>query len=258
VLAFAALLAVAIVRATGRSTATPSTAGLEVGLANATRLPASPRPAFTPKPKLLDRAETAYRWAAVVRRTSARVAPSQHAPIVSILHTRTPEETTNIVDVVRDRRVAGALWVQVRLAVLPNNSVGWVPRSALGGYHFVHTRLIVDRARLTATLVRDGETVFRAAVAVGRSGSPTPQGRFYVREKLTKFASAFYGPIAFGTSARSAVLTDWPSGGFVGIHGTNEPGLIPGRVSHGCIRLRNADILQLSRLMPVGTPVLVR
>jgi lipoprotein-anchoring transpeptidase ErfK/SrfK len=26
-------------------------------------------------------------------------------------------------------------------------------------------------------------------------------------------------------------------------------------VSHGCIRLRNADILALARQMPVGTPV---
>ena len=67
-----------------------------------------------------------------------------------------------------------------------------------------------------------------------------------------------YGPIAFGTSARSAVLTDWPGGGFVGVHGTNEPQLIPGRVSHGCIRLRNPDILHLARLLPVGTPVTIR
>jgi lipoprotein-anchoring transpeptidase ErfK/SrfK len=29
-------------------------------------------------------------------------------------------------------------------------------------------------------------------------------------------------------------------------------------VSHGCIRLRNSDILRLARLMPVGTPVTIR
>ena len=63
-------------------------------------------------------------------------------------------------------------------------------------------------------------------------------GQFYIRDKLTNFNNPFYGPIAFGTSARSAVLTDWPGGGFVGVHGTNEPDLIPGYISHGCIRLR--------------------
>jgi lipoprotein-anchoring transpeptidase ErfK/SrfK len=72
------------------------------------------------------------------------------------------------------------------------------------------------------------------------------------------YSSPFYGPVAFGTSARSEVLTDWPAGGFVGIHGTNRPDLLPGRVSHGCIRLRNQDILRLARLLPVGTPLTIR
>jgi lipoprotein-anchoring transpeptidase ErfK/SrfK len=92
---------------------------------------------------------------------------------------------------------------------------------------------------------------------VGQPRWPTPRGRFYVRDELTKFAGPTYGPLAFGTSARSAVLTDWPAGGFVGIHGTDHPELIPGRISHGCIRMRNADILRLARLMPVGTPLTI-
>jgi lipoprotein-anchoring transpeptidase ErfK/SrfK len=100
--------------------------------------------------------------------------------------------------------------------------------------------------------------VFEAPVGVGRTDAPTPRGEFYVRDKLTSFDNSFYGPIAFGTSARSAVLTDWPNGGYVGIHGTNEPQLIPGRISHGCIRMRNTDILRLARLMPVGTPLTIR
>jgi lipoprotein-anchoring transpeptidase ErfK/SrfK len=41
----------------------------------------------------------------------------------------------------------------------------------------------------------------------------------------------------------------------VGLHGTNEPDLIPGRPSHGCIRLRNKDIIRLYRLVPRGTPL---
>jgi lipoprotein-anchoring transpeptidase ErfK/SrfK len=72
---------------------------------------------------------------------------------------------------------------------------------------------------------------------------------------LTRYESPTYGPVAFGTSARSPSATDWPAGGYVGIHGTDAPALIPGRVSHGCIRLRNTDILELARHMPVGTPV---
>ena len=41
----------------------------------------------------------------------------------------------------------------------------------------------------------------------------------------------------------------------IGIHGTNQPGRIPGRPSHGCVRIRNREIRRLARLMPIGTPV---
>jgi lipoprotein-anchoring transpeptidase ErfK/SrfK len=71
------------------------------------------------------------------------------------------------------------------------------------------------------------------------------------------FDSPVYGPLAFGTSARSPTLTYWPGGGFVGIHGTNQPYLLPGYVSHGCIRMPNESILKLNRLMPVGTPITI-
>jgi hypothetical protein len=247
------------VRAAHPDSTHDSNDALKAQLAEAARLPASPRPAFTPgKPRLLDRSETVYRWAPVVRRTQARRGPSTSVPVVATVETRTPEDTANIVLVLGDRSTHGTHWVHVRLAVLPNNTTGWLPRSALGGYQFVHTHLFVDLERLTATLLSDGRTVFRARVGVGQKQWPTPQGSFYVREKLSNFASPFYGPFAFGTSARSSVLTDWPSGGFVGIHGTNEPELVPGQVSHGCIRLRNPDIVRLNRLMPVGTPVTIR
>ena len=228
-------------------------------LSDAARLPASPRPAFRPgKPRLLDDSETVHRWAPVVRLTIARRAPSAGASSITTLEPRTPEGTTNIVLAIGNRRTDGVLWVRVGLAVLPNGTTGWVPRSALGGYQFVHTHLVVDLTRLTATLFSDRRSIFRAPVGVGKSEWPTPTGHFYVRERLTRFASPFYGPLAFGTSARSSVLTDWPGGGFVGIHGTDEPELLPGRVSHGCIRLRNADILRLARLMPVGTPITIQ
>ncbi len=202
---------------------------------------------------------TQSRWAPVLTTASARSGPRDGAPAVARVSTRTPEDTSNIVLVLGRRKDrAGRLWVRVRLPVLPSNTTGWLPRSTLGGYGVVRTRLVVELGRLTATLFRDGESILRVPIGVGKSGSPTPEGEFYIRNRLSSFRSPFYGPLAFGTSARSAVLTDWPAGGFVGIHGTNRPELLPGRVSHGCIRLRNADILRLGRLMPVGTPLSIR
>jgi lipoprotein-anchoring transpeptidase ErfK/SrfK len=99
--------------------------------------------------------------------------------------------------------------------------------------------------------------IFRAPVGVGAPGTPTPVGHFYVRDRLSGFSSATYGPLAFGTNARSPTLTDWPGGAVVGIHGTDQPALIPGRISHGCVRLTNAAIVRLGKLMPVGTPVTI-
>jgi lipoprotein-anchoring transpeptidase ErfK/SrfK len=193
------------------------------------------------------------RWAAVLRPTAARVAPSMSARTITIVSDTTPEGTRNLVLALESR----GSWVRVRLAILPNGTTGWVPRRALGPYRGVWTRLVVNRARRTAILLRRGRPIFRAPVGVGRSYLPTPRGEFYVRMKLTGFTNPMYGPIAFGTSGRAPNLTGWPGGGFIGIHGTNRPELLPGAVSHGCIRLRNGDIVRLSRLMPVGTPVTV-
>jgi hypothetical protein len=217
------------------------------------------KPAFTvATPPPLRLSSGVSMWAPVIRPALARARPRAQAPVVARLSTQTPEGTTNIllaVGVRRDR--THRLWVHVRLPVLPNNTTGWVRRAALGGYRFVRTRLVVDLRSLEATLYRGRRALFQAPVGVGARGTATPAGRFYIRDRLTRYASPFYGPIAFGTSARSPVLTDWPAGGYIGIHGTDHPELIPGRISHGCIRLRNADIRRLAALMPIGTPVTV-
>jgi len=210
------------------------------------------------RPRPLPNLATPSRWSNVLRQVTARRAPGRREPVIAVVGTRTPEGTANILLVQGSRTVAGSLWLRVRLPILPNNATGWVPRSALGAYHVVETHLVVDRERLSATLYDSGRPVFRAPIGVGQARWPTPTGSFYVRDRVTGYRSPFYGPIAFGTSARSTVLTDWPGGGFIGIHGTDQAGLLPGRVSHGCIRMRNADIRRLAALMPVGTPLTIQ
>ncbi len=223
-------------------------------------LPAAPAPALkVGRPERLASGRYLSRWTVVSRPTVALASPSAGSAVVAELATSTPDGTPNALTVLRTRTgTDGRLWVQVRLPVLPNGSVGWVGRRSLGPYQTVNTHLVVDRARLRATLYRGGTAVFSAPVGVGREAWPTPAGEFTVRSELTRYASPFYGPVAFGTTARSAELTDWPDGGFIGIHGTDEPQRLPGRVSHGCIRLRNGAILRLAALMPIGTPVTVR
>ncbi len=224
------------------------------------RLPDAPKAAFDIGPPVAARAPPG-------RDDLGRGAPRRHARVrgrcaprarSASLEAQTPEATTNIVlPLARRRDARGDLWIRVRLPALPNGLTGWVPRAALGTYGTVRTRVAVDLARRRLTLLRDGRVVLRVPVGVGAPGAPTPRGQFVVRNRLTRFSSKFYGPIALGTSARSATLTDWPGGGYVGIHGTDRPDLIPGAVSHGCIRLRNADIVRLARELPIGTPLTI-
>ena len=135
----------------------------------------------------------------------------------------------------------------------PNGRTGWVHADSLSQLHVVRTQLVIDRTSKRAKLFKKGRKIWEAPVGIGKAGSPTPRGKFWVRE-LLRGGGGVYGTWAFGTSAYSN-LSDWAKGGVVGIHGTNQPGLIPGRPSHGCVRVRNPKINQLKRLMPIGTPI---
>jgi len=150
---------------------------------------------------------------------------------------------------------SGQTWLQVEVPGRPNGRTGWVPRQALGSLYLIDGYLHVDEQRLQATLYRDGKPIFSAPVGVGKASTVTPTGHFYVMEKLRTVNAPVYGPFAIGTSAYAPTLSEWPGGGIVGIHGTNEPQLIPGRPSHGCIRMRNADVARLWSIIQLGTPI---
>jgi lipoprotein-anchoring transpeptidase ErfK/SrfK len=197
-------------------------------------------------------------WAFMSRPAIVRSTPSLGARPVGHISLWTAENYPNLVTMLEQRVLKSGTWVHVRFAKLPNNTTGWIKRGALGRYHALNTHIVVDRAATRLTLYKNGAVIFQTRVGVGQHQWPTPRGEFYVTEKLTGFHDAAYGPLAFGTSARSAVLTDWPGGGFIGIHGTNAPGLIPGHISHGCVRVRNAAVLQLGRIVPVGTPLTIQ
>jgi lipoprotein-anchoring transpeptidase ErfK/SrfK len=243
-------------------TAQPSAPGVAPATRHVRLHVPKPKPKRKPKSRrksfvLSSEKKELYRYAFVIRSAVVRSAPRRTAAAVAKLGRWTPEGTTNLVLTLEGRRTPRGVWIKVRLPILPANRSGWVRRKALSDWKEIGTRLVVDRRRLTATLYRRGKVVFRAPVGVGVSHWPTPRGEFFIRNQLYGFGNPVYGPIAFGTSARSAVLTDWPGGGFIGIHGTNQPSIIPGRVSHGCIRMKNGHILRLAKLMPVGSPLTV-
>jgi len=107
--------------------------------------------------------------------------------------------------------------------------------------------IIIDAVSRRLYLLADGAVVAEFPVAVGTPETPSPIGHWQILKK------AVWGG-AFG--ARWMQLSmPW---GTYGIHGTNNPGSIGSRASHGCIRMFNRDVVQLYALVPVGTPVTIR
>ncbi|MFF7682701.1 L,D-transpeptidase [Microbacterium sp. NPDC007973] len=147
-------------------------------------------------------------------------------------------------------------WIQVLLAQRPNGSTGWVTADSVTLHSLVYS-LAVSTGRNTLTLSEGGREVKTYAVATGTGGTPTPQGSFYLTE-LIQPTNDGYGPYAFGVSAFSEVLSTFGGGpGQIGLHGTDDEASIGQSVSHGCIRLSNADITELAQLLPLGTPLTI-
>jgi lipoprotein-anchoring transpeptidase ErfK/SrfK len=114
--------------------------------------------------------------------------------------------------------------------------------------------LVIYRKTRKFELYVDGALRRTGPVAVGARGMETPLGLFFVQSRFVPSKYPILGAFAFETSGYSK-LSDWPGGGVVGVHGTNTPWLIGQAVSHGCVRLRNSDVLALRKLVRVGTPV---
>lgn len=198
------------------------------------------------------------RWVHAQATVKIRRSPKKSSSSITRLRFRTEDRLPEVYLVLSARMdSAGQRWVRLRIPKRPNGKTGWVLDEMVSQLYIVRTQLVIDRKKLRATLYKRGKKIMSARVGIGKKRTPTPRGKFWIRERLQDLrGNSIYGPWAFGTSAYSG-LSDWPGGGVVGIHGTNQPGLIPGRISHGCVRMNNRDIRKLARLMPIGTPVSV-
>lgn len=84
-------------------------------------------------------------------------------------------------------------------------------------------------------------------VAVGNPTTPTPVGEYQVIYKGKDWGPS-YGPRWLGLNV------PW---GSYGIHGTNKSHSIGQHLSHGCIRMRNHDVIELFDIVPIGTKVTI-
>ena len=152
----------------------------------------------------------------------------------------------------RDRNGEPA-WYRVEIPGRPNGRTGWIPAPS-AEVAKAHRWLVVYRGSRKFELYVDGRLRRSGPIAVGAPGMETPVGLFYIQTSFVPTQYPILGAYAFETSGYSK-LSDWPGGGVVGVHGTDTPWLIGQAVSHGCVRLRNSDILALRRYLRPGTPV---
>jgi lipoprotein-anchoring transpeptidase ErfK/SrfK len=149
-------------------------------------------------------------------------------------------------------------WVQVRLAQRPNGSTAWVQDSQVE-LRSTPYRIVIDLATTHLTLYADGKRVFSTPAGVGTDSDPTPPGHYFVAF-FEAPPTPGYGPFVIVTSAHSESISDWEKSGdaVIGIHGPLGGAYLIGKdgakISHGCVRLSDPELLRL-RMVPAGTPI---
>ena len=118
-------------------------------------------------------------------------------------------------------------------------------------------RIIISISDRKLAVVQAGRIVKIYPTAVGADATPSPIGVFRIANRIPH--PTWYGPnhnVVLPGKA-NPLGTRWMGltrRGF-GIHGTNNPRSIGSNASHGCIRMRKADVEELFELVKVGDEV---
>lgn len=143
--------------------------------------------------------------------------------------------------------VLAVLMVAVLLAAVPAAAEGVAATATV-----TVRRVVVSIPDRKLAVIEDGTTVEVYDVAVGKPSTPSPVGTFTIVNRLAH--PTYYRPgVVIPPGDRNPLGTRWMglSEKGYGIHGTSEPASIGYAKSHGCIRLRNADVERLyERLRP--------
>lgn len=199
--------------------------------------------------------------AVLVTDVVARSAPSATARVRMRVAGIAPlgGDVTSLQVVISRRDQRGKRWLLVKLPSRPNGRRGWIPASHARIVRN-RVRVVIDKSSRQLTVFRRNRPVLRTSIAVGSAANPTPTGSFATAERIyTGLPHSYLGPAALPLTGFSETLFRFNGGaGRLAIHGTNRPGSIGRRASHGCARVRNDVMLRIARMVPPGTPVLIR
>jgi lipoprotein-anchoring transpeptidase ErfK/SrfK len=129
------------------------------------------------------------------------------------------------------------------------------------------TAIVVNRNAFRLTLYKRLKPAKTYSIAVGQIGLETPAGLYHIQNKAvnpawsvpnSSWAGSLAGQVIPGGAANNPLKARW-MGIFdgAGIHGTDAIGSIGTAASHGCIRMRIPDVIELYDEVPVGAPVYI-
>ncbi len=128
--------------------------------------------------------------------------------------------------------------------------------------------LVVDRSNFQLTLYKNLELAKTYSVAIGAVGFDTPAGLYHIQNKAVNpawtmphsdwVAPGDRGKIVPGGVPENPLKARW-LGIYdgAGIHGTDAEGSIGTAASHGCVRMRIPEVIELYDQVPVGAPIYI-
>jgi hypothetical protein len=128
--------------------------------------------------------------------------------------------------------------------------------------------VIVSRGSFKLSLYHNLKFEKSYGIAVGKVGLETPAGLYHVQNKAINPAwtmpnSSWVAPkdrgkVVPGGTPENPLKARWLGiYAGAGIHGTSESGSIGSAASHGCIRMRIPDVIDLYDRVPVNAPVYI-
>ena len=193
----------------------------------------------------------------LVRAVAVRSTPNPKARVIKIMtEFRDDYRIQEIFAVAARTGTDHRPWYKISIPMRPNGTMGWIPADTASLAPTVGA-IDVHRKARRIDLFWHGKRVWQGAVAIGAPGMETPLGHYYVAARFVPYQDPFLGVFAVETSGYSK-LTEWPGGGWFGIHGTSMPQLLGQAVSHGCIRVSNLTATKLRRYAPLGTPIVIK
>lgn len=126
--------------------------------------------------------------------------------------------------------------------------------------------IVVDLSSRRLRLYDGDDPLQTWSVAIGTPGFPTPQGRWEI--VLKRYAPTWINPGSDWAKDMPDRIEPGPTNPLglralnlnasgIRIHGTSNINSIGSAASHGCVRMRNSDVVNLFDMVEVGTPVFV-